>query len=296
MPVSLAYFTTDVFTKRAFGGNPLAVVIDEHGLAPEVMQRVAAEFNYSETIFLSKPSLPENTARARIFTPRSELPFAGHPNIGAAFIAGRMGMLFGRKIGEAVSFEEGAGLVEIKILRDQDIVTGARLTAPQGLTIKAEADPATIAECAGVSIADIQPVTVIASVGARFIFAELRSDQALVRARVNHDAFIRHLSAEDATGITLYVRRANNLHVRMFAPLDGITEDPATGSAGAALAALLASRDPRPDGLFEFVIAQGAEIGRPSQLYADAEKTHGAVTKVQIGGSCVAMMSGRIEI
>jgi trans-2,3-dihydro-3-hydroxyanthranilate isomerase len=296
MPRSLTYFTTDVFTSHAFGGNPLAVVIDEHGLAPDVMQRIAAEFNYSETIFLSPPAQQENSARARIFTPGHEIPFAGHPNIGGAFTAGWMGMLFGKKIGEILRFEEDAGLVEVQIFRDDGVVTGARLTAPQPLSIGAEIDPGIIAECASLSVADFKPGAVVASVGLRFIFAELHEDQALVAARIGYDAFIRHMPVGDSISLALFYRDAAHLHLRMFSPLDGVGEDPATGSANAALAALLASRDPEPDGIFKFTIAQGAEMRRPSQLYADVEKRNAEIIRVRIGGSCVAMMTGQINL
>jgi trans-2,3-dihydro-3-hydroxyanthranilate isomerase len=295
-PASLAYHTTDVFTNRAFGGNPLAVVIDDLGLAPDVMQRIAAEFNYSETIFLAPPAQPENTARARIFTPRSELPFAGHPNIGGAFIAARLGSLFGRQTGGTIRFEEAAGLVEIEILQDRDEISGARLTAPQPLAIGPAVEPAIIAAWAGLAVADIRPDSAIASVGLPFIFAELAEDRALAGAAPDPAAFTRHEPSRDSAGLALYHRQADHLHLRMFAPLDGISEDPATGSAGAALAGLLASRDPRPEGLFAFTIAQGAEMGRPSHLRADARKEAGAVTRIRIGGSCVAMMSGQLSL
>lgn len=295
-PLSLIYYTADVFTDRAFGGNPLAVVIDDHGLGAALMQRIAAEFNYSETIFLAPPEDAGATARARIFTPRNELPFAGHPNIGAAFIAARLGALFGQCVGDSLKFKEEAGLVEIEILRDEGHVIGARLTAPQPFAVGADVDPAIIADCAGISPADIKPGAVAASVGLRLIFTELASEQAMLTAAPVREGFARHMPVDDTNGLALFHRDGRNLHVRMFSPLDGIDEDPATGSANAALAALLASREPEPEGLFEFSIAQGAEMGRPSRLYADAEKRGGRVVRVRIGGACVAMMSGELRI
>ena len=291
---SLAYHTADVFTDRAFGGNPLAIVIDDHGLAPALMQRIAAEFNYSETIFLAPPEAAGITARARIFTPGHEIPFAGHPNIGAAFTVARLGALFGRAVGESIAFAEEAGLVEIDILRDQDGVTGARLTAPQAFATGGTVAPQIIAACARLDETEIEPDAIVASVGLPFICAELASDEALVRAAPDRPAFARHMPAEGSISLALFHRDGQALHVRMFSPLAGIDEDPATGSANAALAALLASRDPEPDGLFAFTVAQGAEMGRPSQLQAEVEKRAGKIVKVKIGGSCVAMMSGQI--
>lgn len=293
---SLTYHTVDVFTNRPFGGNPLAIVLDTHGLTAGTMQAITREFNYSETIFLAPPNQAGHTARARIFTPGSEIPFAGHPNIGAAFVAARLGALFEQSVGKQVIFEEAAGLVEIEILHHRATVTGARLTAPQPLSLGVRVAPDIIAACAGLSVADIKPGTVVASVGLPFIFGELAEDNALARAKPNHDAFTRHMPAGNARGLTLFHRNGQNLHVRMFSPLDGVGEDPATGSANAALTGLLAARDPKPDGLFEFTITQGAEMGRPSQLYADAEKHGGTVGRVRIGGSCVPVMTGRLSL
>ena len=127
------FVTVDVFTDRRFGGNPLAVVPDATGLTAEQMQSIAAEFNLSETTFVLPPRLPANTAQVRIFTPKAELPFAGHPNVGTAFVLAGRGSVHGRPAGDPMVFEEKAGLVRLELIRENGIVVGAGLTAPQPL-------------------------------------------------------------------------------------------------------------------------------------------------------------------
>ncbi len=285
------FHTVDVFTDQPFGGNPLAVVPDARGLSSVAMQRIAAEFNLAETTFVLAPDDPAHDAKVRIFTPRAEVPFAGHPNIGTAFVLGRL-----RGGGDRLVFEETAGLVAVDLMREDGAIVGATLTAPQplsrGETVAAEA----IATCVGLAAADIatgrhQPL--VASVGMGFVIAELADQAALARARPNVDAIGRLPRA--ATGLHLYVAGADGaLATRMFAPLYGVPEDPATGSANAALAALLADLAPAADAKLTFRIVQGVEMGRPSLLAAEVDKARGAVTRVRIGGRCVAMMEGRV--
>jgi trans-2,3-dihydro-3-hydroxyanthranilate isomerase len=285
------FHTVDVFTDQPFGGNPLAVITDARGLSSAAMQRIAAEFNLAETTFVLPPDDPAHDAKVRIFTPRAEVPFAGHPNIGTAFVLGRL-----RGGNDRLLFEETAGLVPIDLIRQNGAVVGATLTAPQplsrGETVTAEA----IAACVGLAVANIatgrhQPV--VASVGIGFVIAELSDQAALARARPNVDAIARLPPA--ATGLHLYVAGADGaLATRMFAPLYGVPEDPATGSANAALAALLADLAPAADATLTFRIVQGVEMGRPSLLNAEVAKTGSAVTRVRIGGHCIAMMEGSL--
>src|SRR5215471_12116748 len=129
--MQVEFVTVDVFTDRQFGGNPLAVVADGTGLSTSQMQAIAAEFNLAETTFVLRPDRPENTAKVRIFTPRAELPFAGHPNIGTAFVLGRLGRTYGRAVGDPLVFEEKAGLVRLDLIKDGGAIAGARLSAPQ---------------------------------------------------------------------------------------------------------------------------------------------------------------------
>jgi len=285
------FHTVDVFTDRPFGGNPLAVIPDARGLSTPSMQRIAAEFNYPETTFVLPPDDPAHSARVRIFTPRVEVPFAGHPNIGTAFVLGRL-----RGAGDRLLFEETAGLVEVDLMREDGAVVGATLTAPQSLSRGETVSADVIAACLGLAAAEIatarhQPL--VASVGMGFVIAELADRAALARSRPNVDALARLPAA--ATGLHVYVVGEDGaLATRMFAPLYGVPEDPATGSANAALAALLAELAPAADAWFRFRIVQGVEMGRPSQLQAEADKAGGAVKRVRIGGRCIAMMEGSL--
>src|SRR4029453_15560480 len=126
----VAYEVVDVFTTSRFGGNPLAVITDARGLDDALMQGIAAEFGFSETPFVRPPADPQHTAHVRIFTPIAEMPFAGHPNVGTAFVLARRGAAFGRPAGEQMCFEERAGLVGVTVLRGGGAVTGAAITAP----------------------------------------------------------------------------------------------------------------------------------------------------------------------
>ncbi len=296
--VSVAYVTLDVFTDHAFGGNPLAVVLDGRGLADAEMQAIAAEFHYSETTFLLPPEDTRHTARVRIFTPISELPFAGHPNVGTAFVVANLGTLFGKPVGNSLLFEEGAGLVPLALVKDGSKVAGSRLTAPRPLALGPEVTPEIVAECIGLDVAEIVAKPhppVIASVGLPFLFASLTSRTALARCRPAAQAFARHLPIADARAIHLSVRDGANVQARVFVDHGMIIEDPATGSANVAFAALTAERMPEPDVTIALDIVQGTEMGRPSRLAAKAVKRAGKVEFAEIGGRCVAVMEGRLS-
>ena len=301
--MKLDFATVDVFTDRQFGGNPLAVVPDARGLTSAQMQAVAAEFNLSETTFVLPPQEAANTAQVRIFTPRAELPFAGHPNIGTAFVLAGAATSAARPItGDSMIFEEKAGLVRIQLLRDRSAVTGARLAAPQALSIGENIASEIVASACSIASTDIdtrvhQPC--IASCGVPLIFAAVTSRAALAAARPRTEIFAQHVPTGLATGIHLYVEAATpvaDIEARMFAPLYGVTEDPATGSANVALIALLATLRAEPDLRLERRISQGVDMGRPSLLIASAEKRAGAVVAAHIGGSCVPVMSGAITL
>jgi trans-2,3-dihydro-3-hydroxyanthranilate isomerase len=301
--MQVKFVTVDVFTDRQFGGNPLAVVPDATGLSTRQMQAIASEFNLAETTFVLPPEKAENTARMRIFTPRAEIPFAGHPNIGTAYVLGRRGESHGRPIrGDELLFEETAGLVRIELWRQGSTVIGARLAAPQPLVVIEEVGCDIIGEACAISVADIevrhhQPC--IAGCGMRFVFAELNDLRALAAAQPRSDAFVRHLPMDRVTGVHLYVwtsRETADIQSRMFAPLYGVPEDPATGSANVALIGLLAQLRSEPDLRLEKVIRQGVEMGRPSRLMASAQKTAGTVTATYIGGNCMPMMEGVLDL
>jgi trans-2,3-dihydro-3-hydroxyanthranilate isomerase len=291
------FVTVDVFTDRQFGGNPLAVVPHAEGLSTEQMQAIANEFNLSETTFVLPPKDPANTAEVRIFTPKREMLFAGHPNVGTAFVVGRR-----RGSNAPLVFEEKAGLVPLDLLDEGSTIVGARLTAPQPLRRGAEVAAEIVAEACELATEEIETarhIPCVAGCGTVFLFAEVRSRQALERALPRADVFRRHLPVDGAIGIHLYLRDGEDgidIRARMFAPGHGVTEDPATGSANVALAGLLASLDPRSDLSLQVRIAQGVEMGRPSLLDASAEKRAGAVIETRIGGRCIPVMAGTISI
>jgi len=288
--MKVPFQTVDVFTDRKFGGNPLAVIPDAQGLTAEQMQSIAAEFNLAETTFVLPPRDPKNTAHVRIFTPKSELPFAGHPNVGTAFVLARHG-----RSGDRFVFEEGAGLVPLDLTRESGVVVSARLAAPQPLSIVETVPANIVAQAAGLQPGDIVGAPIVASTGNKFLFAELRSRETLKTASYNAEIFRKHLPMERTVGLHLYVT-GTDIQSRMFAPLFGVPEDPATGSANITLIGLLALRDPRPDLTLSKTIGQGVDMGRPSVLEATAEKKAGKVTATYIGGGCVPMLSGIIEI
>ncbi|MEZ2220293.1 PhzF family phenazine biosynthesis protein [Rhizobium sp. RCC_161_2] len=301
---TVAYVTTDVFTSERFAGNPLAVVSDARGLSDKAMQKIATEFNYSETTFVLPPENPDNTARVRIFTPTAEIPFAGHPNVGTAFVLGQQAKIFGKIPGDGLIFEEKAGLVNVQLLRTGNDVTGAKIRAPGNLQIGDSIAGDLIARCIQLEPASIRHSThapTFASVGLPFAFAELDSLETLGKARPNAAIFAEAaaLHKEDKTGFSLFVytRSADNpwhIRARMFAPLDNVIEDPATGSASAALGAYLTSLLPEPDVENQITIEQGVEMGRRSLIGLDIRKSGGIVTDTFLSGQCVSVMRGEV--
>jgi trans-2,3-dihydro-3-hydroxyanthranilate isomerase len=300
---SYEFVTVNVFTDRRFGGNPLAVLPDAAGLSDAQMQVLAREFNYSETTFVLPPEDPRHTARVRIFTPAAEMPFAGHPNVGTGYVLASRAT----STPEHFTFEEGAGLVRVHILREPGgRPEGARISAPQALSIGAAVSIETVAACASLAPGDIVTTAhdpLVASVGTPFVIAEVASLAALARATPDLAAFRRAAQdAGEASGrfnLHLYVRvdgDATRLRTRMFAPLVGVLEDPATGSANATLAALLTSLAPGDNVRLAYDIAQGEEMGRPSRLLATASKTPEGPVLATIAGSCVDVMHGRVLV
>jgi len=301
--MQLNFVTVDVFTDRQFGGNPLAVVPNARGLTAAQMQAIAAEFNLSETTFVLPPQDAAHTAQVRIFTPRAELPFAGHPNVGTAFVlAGASASAARPAAGDTMMFEEKAGLVRIELLKAGPRITGARLAAPQPLAIGEDMAPGIVAAACAIAADDIDTRAhrpCIASCGTPVVFAELKSRAALAAATPRAEIFAEHLPTTKAGGIHLYVQTGSagaDIETRMFAPLHGITEDPATGSANVALIGLLAKLRPERDLTLNKTISQGVDMGRPSRMQASAEKRDGVVIATYIGGACVSVMSGAITL
>lgn len=299
----LNFVTVDVFITAQFAGNPLGVVLNAEGLSSERMQAIAAEFNLAETTFVLPPKDLAHTAEVRIFTPRHEMPFAGHPNVGTAFALAREGRSYGRPVnGDKLIFEEKAGLVPISLLKDGTTVCGARLASPQPLSVTDEIPVDLVARACSLSADDILTINYrpcIASCGAPFILAELRSRDALARAGGRAEIFAQEVSKYPATSTLIYTQVDEgdiDVRARMFAPHRGIPEDPATGSANVALIGLLAKLRPEQNLHLSKTIAQGVEMGRPSMLMAEAEKKDGTVSATYIGGRCVPVMSGTIEL
>lgn len=305
------YVTVDVFTSDRFAGNPLAVIPDARGLTSLEMQAIAREFNYSETTFVLPAQHPERSnadAHVRIFTPATEVPFAGHPNVGTAFVLAGRPELFHRRVGERLIFEETAGLVPVEILRDGGTVVGARLEAPQQLSTGGFRS---VAEVAGATrlnqshIVTAAHLPVIASVGLPFLIVELDNLEALGQLTSSGD-YQAILSVETADAVLFYVRTAETrdgdarriaIRARMLAPFDGVGEDPATGSANAALAALLMSLEAATGGSAHMVLTidQGVEMGRPSRLDVTADQEGGRVI-VRVEGRAAHVRTGKIKV
>ena len=303
--MALSYVTVDVFTDSRFGGNQLSVVLDAGGLDDSLMQAIASEFSYAETTFVRPPADSANTAEIRIFTPTTELPFAGHPNVGTAFALARAGEVFGEPIGDTVLFEEKAGLVPVEIHRENGVPMGTRLTSPQVFELGNPLPAQVIAACCGIETADIagdahEPC--VASCGLPWVFACATGPEVVARARPDAVAFAEHLPASIAVGIELYAPAQGTapdgaeITARVFAPEFGITEDAATGSANVTLGGLLAALDPSPGLALRRTISQGVEMGRPSLLVAEADKVDGSVTATRIGGRCVPVMEGTLAL
>jgi trans-2,3-dihydro-3-hydroxyanthranilate isomerase len=297
-----AYHVLDVFTDRAFTGNPLAVFPDAGGIPEVQMQRAAAEFNLSETVFVLPPERG-GTRRVRIFTPRRELPFAGHPTVGTAVLLARLGLAKPHQGSARVLLEEIAGDVEVSIDFDGARPVRATLTAPQAPVAGPPAPPsAAIAEALSLATEDVlgdPQAPAPLSCGVPFLFVTLRNRAAVGRARVEAAAWERAFGGYWASEPYIYSMDAElpgaDIHARLFAPGFGIAEDPATGSAAVTLGALLAMRDPRPDATLRWTVEQGLEIGRPSLLHLEAEKRGGRVTAARVGGAAVRVAEGWME-
>lgn len=301
------YVTVDVFTAQRFGGNPLGIVLDARGMTGEQMQQVAAEFNYAESTFILPPQNPGNTAQVRIFTRAQEVPFAGHPNVGTGFVLAQRPDIFGKAPGDALRFEEKAGLVEVDVVRHGDAVISARIKAPQPLETGRTMDPAVYAACVSLPAEAImieRHLPTLASVGLPFFVAETNM-KSLATAHANLDAF--RTAAEtyglaDLSGrfsVFVYARKGHGIdaiRARMFAPLSNNWEDPATGSASAALGAFLTSLESDADMAARIVIEQGVEMGRPSEIIVNARKSGGTIDSVTVEGRCVPVMQGTIEL
>jgi trans-2,3-dihydro-3-hydroxyanthranilate isomerase len=268
-------------------------------MSTEQMQRIAVEFGYSETTFVLPPDKAENTARVRIFTPSREIPFAGHPNVGTAYVLAQYAVLAGDVVPDTLRFEEIAGLVPIAILKDDGKVTGAELLVPEALSCRSEVSPAKVAACLSLGVEEISTKThnpLVASVGLPFLVVELASREALRQCVPNLQGFRDILPLDGAVSVYAWVAETDpdaqcDLHARMFTPR--MTEDPATGSATAAVTALLATLQNKTT--LALHIHQGVDMGRASSLYTHYDATSGEPL-VRVGGKSVITMEGTFSL
>jgi trans-2,3-dihydro-3-hydroxyanthranilate isomerase len=294
--------TLDVFTETALAGNPLAVVLDAEGLDDARMQAVAAEFNLSETVFVFEPQNAINSARVRIFTPKRELPFAGHPTVGAAALIAhrRASDLLGAQDLRIV-LEEPIGDVVCVARRRKGQALAAYFELPK-LPERLKDKPPSTAEI--VSSLGLEPRDIgfeghkpsLFSAGAPYLFIPLRSLDAIGRAAPG----VMPWATKDGPATYLYTREAarqgSAYHARMFASAWGVTEDPATGSAVAAFAGVVQAFDRPRDGEHMLTIEQGFEMGRPSLIALGLVIEDGALTSATIGGSVVLVASGSLDL
>jgi len=295
------YDTLDVFTDSALAGNPLAVVLDAEGLEEARMQAIAREFNLAETVFVRAPRNPVNTAALRIFTPGRELPFAGHPTIGAAILLAhtREPELLKREDLRIVLEEEVGDVVCVARHRAGQAMaayfTLPRLPAPAGKppSIKALAEGLGLRP-ADIGFGDHRPTAF--SAGAPFVYVPLRDRAAMAMAK----PILKLWGENGGPAVFLYTndvaRETSSFHARMFAAGWGIVEDPATGSAAAAFAGVIMRFEPPPDGDAMFMIEQGLEMGRPSFISLGLSIDKGALASATIGGSAVLVAQGTIDL
>lgn len=298
------FYTVDVFTTKRFGGNQLALFPHADGLDSDSMRMVAREFNISETVFVFPPEDPNNTRRLRIFTPSTELPFAGHPTIGTAFTLAAIGEIPFQDESVEIRFEEEVGIVSVKILAKDGKPTFAQLVAamlPESGPPPPDAE--TLASILSIDANDIlsgefAPEAV--SCGVPFLFIPLKDLATLSRAHLNRELWQKHISHYWAPHLYLFTFETgnpeSNIRARLFAPAMGISEDPATGAGATALGGYLGSRDPRTDGTLQWIIEQGIEMGRPSKLEVKTDKENDQITAIRVGGSCVMVSEGLINI
>lgn len=280
----LTYDIVDVFTDRAYAGNPLAVVHGAGHLTAEQMQTLAAEFGLSETVFPLPPTTSGADYRVRIFTPARELPFAGHPSVGAAWVLARAGLI---DSGDVVQ-ECGAGLLPVQVSEWGARVTGG---APE---VGPDLDGAALAAAVGLGPDDVDPDLRAGVAGAGVPYAVLAVRPDAVARAVPDAAAVRALT-EGLVGLAVVHYAEPDAHLRMFAPDVGVTEDPATGSAAVALAVFLVDRGAaQPDGQTGFSVAQGAEIGRPSRMMVLVQAEAGRAVRTSVYGNVARVARGEV--
>ncbi len=290
------FVTCDVFTDCMFSGNQLAVLTDARGLDDATMLSIAREFNFAETTFVTPPTEARHTARVRIFTPGREMPFAGHPTIGTAFVLASTAI--GQDAGEMV-LEENVGPVPVRVDRDGSRVVRCSFTAPRaperiGVDVPSSA---ALAELLGLAAAEIAAPAEVWSCGLPFLVVPVDSRRSLDRAQLDLACWRRLLSNFVALEVYPVTQiDESTVRVRMFAPAAGVAEDAATGSAAAALAGWLIQQAPDPSGTRHWTVLQGESVGRPSRIELEADVRDGAVQAVRVGGASVMVSEGTLRL
>ncbi len=306
----MRYHTLDVFTDRVFGGNPLAVFPDATGIPERHLGAIARELNLSETVFVYPPRTPHGTRRVRIFTPGGEVPFAGHPTVGTAWLLVATGAVTTPQAevgGVRVVLEEDVGPVAVEV----EVTAGghpgrARLTtAAPHREWPFAAGPADAAAMVGLDPGEIGGAgpldrPLFASAGLPFLVVPVRSAEALGRARLDEGVRQRVLGPSPVATMVYLVAPAPgpdaDLRTRMFAPEIGVPEDPATGSACAALGGALGRRLGVDDGERGWRVEQGIEMGRPSLLELDVVVRSGLPARIRVGGTCVEVARAEMTL
>jgi trans-2,3-dihydro-3-hydroxyanthranilate isomerase len=298
------FYTADVFTNQVFAGNPLAVFPDAGDLTTDEMQRIAHEFNLSETVFVTPPEDPKHTKRLRIFTPHHELPFAGHPTVGAAVVLASTGEIACHSPETSAVFEEGIGPIAIAIRTAAGRATYAQFSVAQLPAFGPPAPPPeTVAAVLSLTVDDLELHTTpiqTASCGVPFMYVPVRHLAGVERARVNHAAWAQLPTSEWLSHFYVYTRETvtpeADVHARMFAPGMGLDEDPATGSAASSLAGVLALTATPSPGTLRWRIEQGFEMQRPSLIDVEADLQDGVITAVRVGGHAVLVSQGEMFV
>jgi trans-2,3-dihydro-3-hydroxyanthranilate isomerase len=279
--MTLAYEVVDVFTDTAFAGNPLAVVLDAEALSTEQLQAIAREFNLSETAF-PMPAPQGATYGLRIFTPTTELPFAGHPSVGSASVLQRLGRIAAGPNVQACS----AGLLDVLVGADDVTLSGGTAT------VGAPVEPGPLLAALGLTTADLDgPGPQLAGAGLEWTYLLVRP-QALAAIRLDTAA----LAALGGNGVSVSSWDGRTARNRVFPAGVGIAEDPATGSAALGFGAYLAATGLLTDGSHEYVVEQGVEMGRPSTLRCTVDVVGGAATGTTVTGRTVPIAKGEIRV
>ena len=299
----MRFHTADIFTTTRFGGNQLAVLPDARGLTDEQMLAITREFNYSESTFVFPPDNPANTRKVRIFTPGGEVPFAGHPTVGTAHVLAAIGEVKLTGAETRIVLEEKVGPVPVTIRAGNGTPTFCQFSVAK----LPETGPplpsrATMAACLSIDENDLLDgawMPQIVSCGLEFAFVPVRDRSVVSRSRLHLDSWEKNLARTLGQAVMIFALDAEDpkhqVRARMFAPGFGVPEDPATGSACAALGGYLAARS-RQEGTQRWIVEQGYEMGRPSLIHVEADKQGDAITAVRVGGASVMVCAGEITV